>query len=278
MDIFDSKSPQSRIAYQRWYSDAPVLPEGIYTANLDGSDTQLIHENGKSPKWSPDGKCIAFIKEFEVSDETFSTIFIMDRDGNHVQRKTFDIEHNVDSPTWSPDSKYLAYSIYFWENEQNHIFVVDLISGQTKQLTFNGFNSDPVWTPENEIVFVKGEDQGDFGPLFVIDPNGQNERPYELLNSEDRSPVWTYDGRKVLFNRDYTFYIMNSDGSGLQSIPKQDEVITEMIIAPDGNSVVYAARADYQAPEFEIFVLNLDGTDKRKIAANSRAISWSPLF
>jgi Tol biopolymer transport system component len=77
---------------------------------------------------------------------------------------------------------------------------------------------------------------------------------------------------------------MNADGSGLQTIPTHGRV-TEMVISPDGQSVAYISSDDTGASGFEVFVLNLNGTDKKKIVANprkndkevsSQSISWSP--
>ncbi len=79
----------------------------IWTVKDDGSETtQLVQDswNDEDPRWSPDGKQIAF-----ASDRSgHSHIWIMTSDGKNPTQVTFDPGEDY-FPTWSPDGTKVAY-------------------------------------------------------------------------------------------------------------------------------------------------------------------------
>jgi len=276
----------TRIAFERHGDTIPGLSKGIYTINPDGNDCRQIRANGMYPKWSPNGQWIAFREDTE-DNEWLASVFIMKPDGQQVRRVTFHQDISVDALHWSPDSKWLAYSLWLWQDKRHQICVINLESGQFHQIT-NGTDSNayPVWTPNNEIVFSKTIDPQESRRLFIMNPDGQNQRVCNLFIAGDYDPIWTYDGKKIVFQRGDKYYVMNSDGSGLQTIPTHGRV-PQVIISPDGRYVAYSSTDDIGEAGFEIFVMNLDGTEKRKIVSNPRSknkevssqdISWSPVL
>lgn len=276
----------TRIAFERHGDTIPGLSKGIYTINPDGSDCRQIRANGMTPKWSPDRQWIAFREDTE-DNEWLSSIFVMRPDGQQVRRVTFHHDISVSALTWSPDSKWLAYSLWHWEEKRHQIYAVNLESGQFQQITGGtDDNAYPVWTPGNEIVFSKNTDPQQSSRLFIMNPNGQNQRECDLFVAGDYEPVWTYDGKKIVFQRGDNYCVMNADGSGLQLIPKHGRV-PQMIVSPDGQYVAYSSCNDTGEAGFEIFVMKLDGTEKRKIVSNpcsknkevsSQDISWSSVL
>jgi Tol biopolymer transport system component len=207
-------------------------------------------------------------------------IFTINPDGSDCQQIRSGSDH-PSCPRWSPNGKWIAYPLWFSENRQHLICIVDLQSGQTEQLTYGDENLVLVWTPTNEIIFNQKD------RLLVIDPDGQQHYEHPRFESEDSDFVWTYDGSKVAFRRGINFYVMNAEGGDFQSIPTHGRV-PRLVISPDGQSVAYCSSDDVEPSGFEIFVLNLHGTgEKKKIVANrydrerdkevdSHEISWSP--
>ena len=75
----------------------------IYKVLIDGNNNELLTE-GVCPKWSPNGKKIAFLGDNRKS------IYIMNPDGSSIQRlKTF--SEYIGCFDWSPDSKGFVISI-----------------------------------------------------------------------------------------------------------------------------------------------------------------------
>src|SRR5438045_2893817 len=72
--------------------------------NIDGSKQRPItNDKGSSsePRWSPDGKKIAFINGGQI--------YTMDADGSGKHKVT-DISTGADGPVWSPDGNWIGFS------------------------------------------------------------------------------------------------------------------------------------------------------------------------
>jgi dipeptidyl aminopeptidase/acylaminoacyl peptidase len=142
------------------------------------------------PKWSPDGKWIAFLSNRE--DDKQAQIFLIPFDGGEARRVT-DFKGTIGSFEWSPDSRrfvcqvrkkdteeierekdeqkkklgvverhirrvfYKEDGVGFLPKERWHLWTVDAISGRSKQLTRGEVHDEiePAWSPDGKhIVFV----------------------------------------------------------------------------------------------------------------------------
>ena len=78
---------------------------GIWTANLDGSDLKRISDRGRHPRWSPDGRKIAFTDG--------SNIFTINADGSN-RRQLTDVsgQQRYLTPFWTPDGDQIVTEYY----------------------------------------------------------------------------------------------------------------------------------------------------------------------
>ena len=80
---------------------------------------------------------------------------------------------------WSPDGDRLAYVVAAGQDSQSDLFVLDLDSGESEQLTSttDRCESAPSWTPDGEdLVYVSREcDEGADG-IFTTGLDGGEER------------------------------------------------------------------------------------------------------
>ncbi len=81
----------------------------IYTLPIEGGAAKLIDGGmafDSQPKFSPDGKWIAFISDREGSEN----IWVMHPDGSGVKQVSKDPNSEFVSPSWSPDGNYIFVS------------------------------------------------------------------------------------------------------------------------------------------------------------------------
>jgi dipeptidyl aminopeptidase/acylaminoacyl peptidase len=188
-------------------SDAQISPDGIsvvfvktwldeekneyrsslYRVSVDASDEVRLtaaDAQDNHPRWSPDGKYVAFLSDRAEKPQ----IFILPVSGGEAWKLT-DLDEGVTSFTWSPDGSSIAVTSKsdstrsnsddnseeksdvvhitsirykangvpgFLDGKRSHIWRVSFPSGDARQITHGDFDdASPAWSPNGqEIVFV----------------------------------------------------------------------------------------------------------------------------
>jgi len=273
---------RTRIAFERTGEHVPDCPRGLYTINPDGSDCRHIRPTGQSPRWSPDGHWIAF-SEGTRDNGGLQSVFVMRPDGSDVRQLTHHNDVDATPPCWSPDSKRLAYSLWLWNEKRYQLCIVEIATKKWKHLLYTEDSIYPSWSPSDRIMFSTRHGDGDLR-LLEVDVNGAQFRQAPGFERGDSEPVWTRDGSKVVFGRDGSLGVAET-ASGRTQVIRTKGTAIQWAIAPDGESVAYAAQETGIVAGFEIFVIDLNGQSKLKLVGNpivddhevdSRYVSWSP--
>ncbi|MEX0299623.1 MAG: hypothetical protein AB3N28_11185, partial [Kordiimonas sp.] len=85
----------------------------IWMTSTDGKQTIPLtasYANASSPRWSPDGKSIAFTGTRGDDEDASSQVWLLNRLGGEAQQYT-DVEQGVDGFAWSPDGTQMLLSI-----------------------------------------------------------------------------------------------------------------------------------------------------------------------
>jgi TolB protein len=251
----------------------PLLAAEIYLLNPDGTNPRRITNNtfgDAFPALSPDGKKIVFDSNRNQGEDdplNIGDLFLMNTDGNEQTLLTGGMT-GASSATWSPDSKEIAFHASASGNgipegtfpgaptTDSDIFVAnvdDLLAGVEgpRNITNNGsttIDEDPDWSPEpdsNRIVYTR---------------------------HTGGAPRSTSD-----------VYVMNADGSDVQQLTDTDEDARGPSWSPDGARIVFAKTGGDPDPtkggtaDFEIFVMNADGTGLTQLTDNGR-VDLTPSF
>src|SRR5580765_777739 len=181
----------------------------IWTVAADGSREPLLlttsPQSSNSPRWSPDGKSIAFVSSRPAAgdgDAPKNQIWLLPLSGGEARRLT-NLTNGVNSFQWSPDGRKLVvvgrsgpsdeakspsdvrhykHSNYkfndsgWFDDKRTHLWVVDVANGSSSQLTSGDEwnDSDPQWSPDGQkIAFVsdrtgKAFDEGHNTDVWVI--------------------------------------------------------------------------------------------------------------
>lgn len=282
----------SRLAYAITRNDVGARPSSeVWIRDLKSGATTRLGSGGaaSSPRWSPDGTQIAFTGR--VGDS--SGVAIAKSDGTGARLLAATAGTNAVLPrtgerlTWSPDGKQIAYTstapgpeadangdpmvitryaykptaseglTRFNDNRRTHIYIVDVATRKTRQLTSGVRDEHSVdWSPNGkEIVFASNPEQDPdrvfHQDLFAVDVASGTTRTLAHMNAVATHPQWSPDGAMVAFlgtvrpfqssetNMENSHvWVVNADGSGRRDIGSAvDNPHGPPRWAPDGKSL-----------------------------------------
>lgn len=124
----------------------------IWIKNLKTGENTLLGK-GYQPRFSPDGKRIAYVKY--SSDAKSCSIWVMETDGSNPMQITDAKKGFAFNPCWSPDGSKILFESYKKDKKDYDLYVIDIDGNNTKQLTKNkSYDGTPYWTTDNYIYFT----------------------------------------------------------------------------------------------------------------------------
>lgn len=210
----------------------------IWMTSWDGSQTVQLtssDENETSPRFSPDGRYLAFLSGREDGDG--DQVWLLDRRGGEAKRLTT-IKDGVSGMEWSPDARrlvllaslnldtatvdttkkrpividrylYKADGDGYLTTKRSHLLLFDVTTKKVDTLT-SGLDDDdaPRWSPDGtRIAFVRSPipepGTGEESDVYVIDARpGSTPKALTALPGPDHGGLsWSPDGAWIAFFR-----------------------------------------------------------------------------
>jgi dipeptidyl aminopeptidase/acylaminoacyl peptidase len=253
----------------------------IWVAPLDGSEEPRQLTSGtrsdSSPRWSPDGRWLAFVSNRDGKDEdAHSELYVLPANGGEPRRLTDDKE-GVESIAWSPDSRRIAFarrvrdeayeeeddrrraprrftrlfykldSVGWVGDRRKHIFLVDL-DGAERQLTHGDCeDGEPAWSPDGtRLVFtsLRGDrwDVELSEALYELEVDLDEAEPGRLTDPDESAGLASFSPDGALIG-----YVHTPDDG---TIPHHSQIA---VMRPDGSDRrILTASLDRQCSPFPI--------------------------
>ncbi|MGH2461223.1 MAG: S9 family peptidase [Chloroflexota bacterium] len=241
-----------------WISDPRISPDGrrvafvvttvsqekdeslanIWVVEVDqGSPRRFTtgQKRDSSPRWSPDGRWLAFVSDREPKKK--AQLYLMPGDGGEPTRLT-DLKAGVSAPVWSPDGSRIAFlaRVGGWQEPEDeeekarskparvistlkhkyngegfvydrrpHVFVVSATGGEPRQVTDGDFaDGEPGWSPDGAwLAFASARhasrDQDNVRDVWVVAAEGGEPRQVTDGAGPVDLPSFSPDGRTIAY-------------------------------------------------------------------------------
>lgn len=304
----DVSSDGKTLAYQsiKNLSQGNKLFSGnIFTKTLGTNESSVVvAENGGLPKWSPDGKTIAYVKSV-VDKRQIETVQTLG--GEKKQLTTngiMPISYSVlpynltqtNDFSWSPDSSRIAYISA--KSGQRNIWLVNADGSNDVKITENNDENIslycPVWLPNGKAIAFTGKIiNSDESTIYTIQRIDAETKKNDLILSQNsfiRLIGWLQGGTELMFlsaensdlavpNQILIKIIEINSGKIKQITELKDAYPYNVQLSPDKKSIAFVS---HREEKDNIWIISLMSKEAKKITNNNdsrlyfSSLTWSP--
>lgn len=282
----------------------------IWMANADGKESMQLTFADKSstnPKWSPDGKWIAFTS---TRKDNKNNLYFLRVAGGEAEMVT-DLKGSIGNFDWSPDGRWIAYSMtdaksddeekndkgkndFRWVDENIKLARLYTIPVQkneagkreprkltTENYSVSGFD----WSPDgSKIVFSHVKDpRADFWPtsdISIYDITGARVTPLANTSAAETSPVFSPDGKWIAMSvsdgpvrwaQSNRIHVMPSTGGTAKQMPLSHNGQPNIIgWTPDSSKIMFT---ESKGTGTALYEATVDASSIREVDFQNAVIS-----
>ena len=263
----------TKLAFTRNLVQGSTARSTLYVANADGSAPRellrLDNVGASHPRWSPDQKSIAIVDA--RGGRVTQTVTIVDAETGAAKVLTVPPKAGeISSVVWSRDGR----SVIYVRAES-----VEAVVGSTAKIVRHDIARDEAsvigWSSHNgavldvladgRLVLDVRSPRDNLRQVSLAD--GAVDRWITRGNSSDRQPVYSPDGKFVLFSSNRSgnldLWQTATDGGSVRRITDDLAEDWDPAFTPDGKKIIWSSG---RTGNLEIWMANVDGSDARQVS------------
>jgi len=193
----------------RYFVFADWKSEDLVVRDLKSGENRFLTRHAPSgrdvgarfPIFSPDGKQVAY----QWHDNGLS-LRVIGVDGSRMRVLMSNVSTQFLPVSFSPDGKQIA-CLLAEDGGTSKIALISAVDGSATQLKSNGWRRPRIggFSPDGRFLVYslpKSNPSASDGGIFVIAADGSRETAIVPETANEQDPVWTPDGRAVVFKSD----------------------------------------------------------------------------
>jgi Tol biopolymer transport system component len=219
------------IAFVHWGNH-----EDLFVMRMDGTGTRQLTDDvykDRGPRWSPDGKHIAFYSNRGGSYQ----VWMINPDGSGLKQVT-NVPGGILYPVWSPDGKRIVYSA-----QRGQPAILDLESGRAEELPALkhpvGWHEIWSWSPDGKML--AGVERMPDGTYTGIITYALATATLRKLTDHGTYPAWMKDNRTLIFPHADRLYALDTETRAVREAFAPDRQIVSRLFAlsPDNRTLLF---------------------------------------